>query len=188
MLIRSKPSLAVLSLATLVSLPTGAVSAQEASPPLRPSACVTEQEVQEFIRRVNVLRERGGICPNTRFATAPPLRTEPRLMQSSMLFAVELAENGKLDHFSIRSGRLRDRLRTVAYRFAYAAENLAAGQESIDELLEAWLPSIRHCQNLFNPRHRDVGLACAPSDGPYSRMWVMQVATDQVQNLEASQP
>ncbi|MGS0758285.1 CAP domain-containing protein, partial [Roseateles sp. GG27B] len=63
---------------------------------------------------------------------------------------------------------------------ARAGENLAAGQEELDEALQVWLNSASHCDNLMQAEFRDVGLACAVGPGAYQRYWVMHLGRSAV--------
>lgn len=62
-------------------------------------------------------------------------------------------ENGYASHYD-------ERIKANGYeKYKAIGENIAGGQESIDEVIEAWLNSSEHCSNLMNEKYKDVGVA-----------------------------
>ncbi len=50
-------------------------------------------------------------------------------------------------------------IRQVQYDYVYAGENLARGFTKSDDIIEAWMESPTHKENMLSPNYRDVGFA-----------------------------
>lgn len=69
-------------------------------------------------------------------------------------------KNKKLSHEGEGGSRLSDRLDKVGYKYAYAAENIACGQTSVSQLMNAWMNSHEgHKENILNNSMNEVGAA-----------------------------
>jgi uncharacterized protein YkwD len=132
-------------------------------------------DVAWLLGQLNALRSQGQSCGEVPMPAAPPLRWESRLARSAQSFATELAQRDVLSHVGANGGGLRERFKRSGYLIARAGENLAAGQDEWDEVLQVWLNSAVHCDNLMQPEFRDVGLACSVGPGAYQRYWVMHL-------------
>ncbi len=139
------------------------------------NSCQAPVDVAWLLAQLNALRSQGQSCGEVPRPAAPPLRWEPKLAHSAQAFAAELAQRDGLSHVGAGGGGLRERFKRSGYLFARAGENLAAGQEELDEALQVWLNSASHCDNLMQPEFRDVGLACAVGPGTYQRYWVLHL-------------
>ena len=66
-----------------------------------------------------------------------------------------------------------DRMTRQGFVWRVAAENIAAGQSTIDEVMDAWVNSPEHYANLVNPALRQVGFGYAYDTGStYGGYWV----------------
>lgn len=144
------------------------------------SACLAPIDVTWLLDQLNGARSQGQSCGGAPKPAAPPLRWEPKLAHSAQAFADELAQRDVLSHVGAAGGSLRARFKRSGYLTARAGENLAAGQEDLDEVLQVWRHSAMHCDNLMQPDFLDVGLACAVGPGAYERYWVMHLGRSTV--------
>ena len=85
--------------------------------------------------------------------------------------AKDMARNKYFSHNSRDGKTLKDRVVKAGYSFkglksVTFGENIAYGQESIDEVMKGWLTSERHCKNLMNGAFKEVGIA------EVTRYWV----------------
>lgn len=145
--------------------------------PLRAQAdaCLDKLVVEQVLHQLNALRADPRACGQQAHGPAGPLRWELRLEQVAQRHAAELAQGDQLNHLGAGGRSLRERLRANGYIAFRVGENLAAGQESVDEVLQTWSGSAKHCENLMQAEFQDVGLACASGPGKYSRYWVMNL-------------
>ena len=137
------------------------------------AACQSKVVVEQVLSYLNAFRARPQACGGRSFAAAGPLRWEARLEQAASGHAAELALGDQLNHLTANGRTLRERLRAHGYVAFRVGENLAAGQESLDEVLQTWISSAKHCENIMQPEFQEVALVCASGPGKYGRYWVM---------------
>lgn len=135
--------------------------------------CGDAVQVREWIDGLNA--RRGETTPCVSNVPVSVLHWEKRLASSAQDLAVSLAHRGSLSHVDGAGRTLAQRLQVVGYRPAAAAENLAAGQPTFADALEAWMNSPAHCANVMRADITEVGIACVRSDdNPYRWFWVAQ--------------
>lgn len=67
------------------------------------------------------------------------------------------------------------------------AENLAAGQETPEQAVRAWMKSKSHKANILSKDLKEIGVGCAYNkDSRYGYYWVQEFATKQPQIKEAA--
>lgn len=81
---------------------------------------------------------------------------------------LDMAANGFFAHSGSDGSNIEARLRRVGYQWCFGAENIAAGQRSLQEVMAAWMASAGHRNNILNRRAEQVGLARVTGD-----RWVM---------------
>ncbi|WP_077036351.1 CAP domain-containing protein [Pelomonas sp. KK5] len=140
---------------------------------------------EQALAAVNALRARAQVCGGQPMAAAPPLRWNAMLAGSARLFADELAQRGVVTHEGQVSRTLPARLRAAGYRVQRAGENIAAGEQDLDDVLAQWLSSPDHCANLMQPEFQDVGLACTDGGTRYARFWVLHLGATPEQRRDA---
>lgn len=113
------------------------------------SAVVNRSEV---IRLTNIEREKRGL---------KPLREDSRLSSA----AAEKAENMYVEnywaHFSPSGKDPWGFMNRAGYKFSVAGENLAKNFYTPEEVVQAWMESPTHRDNLLNPKYVDIGIAVA---------------------------
>ncbi|WP_310385295.1 CAP domain-containing protein [Roseateles sp.] len=138
-------------------------------------SCQSKFSVEQVIEDLNAFRAQPRSCGPQGFGPAGPLRWDGRLAQVAQRHAAELAQGDLLNHLSSNGRTLRERLRGNGYLAYRLGENLAAGQESLDEVLQTWIVSAKHCENIMQADFRDVALACAGGPGKHGRYWVLNL-------------
>ena len=163
------PKRAVSALALLLA--AGLFTSAQAQAGLEP--CADTLALAAALQRLNEVRQIGDAPCVVSKVPMPSLAWESRLAGSAHEQASDLALRDLLSHVDARQRGLGARLRGAGYAASSAGENLAAGQTSFDDTLQAWLASPSHCANLMQPDFRDVGLACVQRPGSrYERFWV----------------
>jgi uncharacterized protein YkwD len=110
-----------------------------------------------LVGRVNAARRSAGV---------PPLRADPRLDRAAQDHAERMLESGHYGHTGQDGSTPRERAARAGHPAASVAENLARGQLSPGEAVEAWLASRPHRRNLLDRDLRDVGHGVAYGRGP----------------------
>jgi uncharacterized protein YkwD len=130
----------------------------------------------EVLQRVNALRAAGAVCGTAMYAAAPALNWNNLLQQASSGHSSEMAQNNYFSHDSLDGKAFSQRLTDVGYHYSAAGENIAAGDSTVEQVVNRWLGSPGHCVNMLNPTYRDMGVACASSSGAsYGNYWTMDL-------------
>ncbi len=147
----------------------GAIAAsQRLSPALEvvPAQHLSQAEdpaVAELLTRVNQERQQAGVNP---------LRLNPQLTTAAQGHAQDMANTGRISHTGSDGSTMRSRIDATGYRWRAIGENVAMGQPTAAAVMESWLNSPGHRQNLLNPTFTELGLGRAEAGG---RLYWVQV-------------
>ncbi|GAA3341466.1 hypothetical protein GCM10020358_32910 [Amorphoplanes nipponensis] len=124
---------------------------------------------QQALALVNENRRRGG-CDD--------VTVDRRLIVAANGHADEMARRGYFAHEDSRGGRAGDRVTDAGYQWSRYGENIARGQDSVAEVVDGWMRSPEHRENIMDCGLREVGvgLAFSADRTPY---WVQDFATPQ---------
>lgn len=123
-----------------------------------------DQFKDQFLDAINTKRAKGCTCGSTYMRPAAPLTWNDMLASAAAEHAKDMYKNNYFDHASIDGRTLQDRLFAAGYnykgfQFYSIGENIAQGQQSIDEVIAGWFKSVGHCKNLMNPDFKDIGIS-----------------------------
>jgi uncharacterized protein YkwD len=113
----------------------------------------------EMLLKINNLRNKGCKCGKNKMPPVGKLVWNDTLEFSAFRYARHLKKYDIFSHYSIEGKDVGERLDEYGYRWQYAGENLAEGQESFDEVLRDWIKSESHCKMLMNPHMKETGIA-----------------------------
>lgn len=114
------------------------------------AACVPTKgsAPNDLYGRVNDIRAQRGVGPL--FACGP-------LVAAADAHARDMAATGVFGHTGSDGSSVGGRALRYGYGSTYVGENIARGQQSVDELLNQWMASGAHSQNLVKPDYQHVG-------------------------------
>ncbi len=157
-----------------------------ASLPQRPAARATSARkaraalspaLRSVLRLVNVARATPRSCGAVRYPATRPVRANLRLNRAATRFARLLGARDFFSHTSPDGTEPGDRIRAAGYRWQAYGENIAAGFTTPASVVQGWLDSPGHCENLMNPAYTEIGLGYAHQDGSsYGHYWVQDFA------------
>jgi uncharacterized protein YkwD len=78
-----------------------------------------------------------------------PFTLSPKLCESAMVHARDMAKHHKLDHKGSDRSTVADRVKRVGYIYVRVGENIANGQESVDQVMDTWMKSPGHRANIL---------------------------------------
>lgn len=139
--------------------------------------CSTALSPEAVLQRLNATRAGGVMC--NRASTpmhAAPLAWNPQLAAVAAAQANDMARLDQMSHHDSRQRDLGERLDEMGYRYSAAAENVAVGYASLDDVVDAWLDSESHCANLMSAKVAELGLACSDGtadDSGTGRYWTL---------------
>ncbi len=119
---------------------------------------------EEFLSRINGLRQRGCNCGKLYMPPVGPVSWNTELETAAYWHAKDMVEKKYFSHVSLDGRKLMDRVSatgysTSGYKSYSIGENIAQGQRSIKEVMDAWVKSEAHCKNLMAPAFKDMGVA-----------------------------
>jgi uncharacterized protein YkwD len=110
----------------------------------------------EALLRVNLARDRHRLRP---------VASNPLLDAAAQLYAEEMLRRGFYSHMSPERKTPGDRATAVGYGgFTFLAENIAKGLFEPDEVVERWLDSRDHRDNILHREATETGLGVAFGD------------------------
>ena len=113
------------------------------------------------LQLVNEVRARGARCGERSFGPAPPVRLSGALAGVALGHANDMARHDYFEHQDLAGHSPADRVRAVGYQEKLVGENIAYGPKSADEVVQGWLDSPGHCENIMDPRFAEMGIAFA---------------------------
>lgn len=156
--VRSRAHLLVMAMSALMLALFNVPTSQAAASP-------------EFLNRVieltNEQRNIAG-CSN--------LTWDPQLATAAQRHADDMAANDYFSHNSRNGATFTTRLRNAGYRYRLAAENLAAGQTTPEEVVASWMNSPSHRANILNCRLQNIGIGYGVNgNSSYGTYWVQDM-------------
>jgi uncharacterized protein YkwD len=109
-------------------------------------------------------------------AGCAPLTVSPRLTAAAAAHSQDMATNNFFSHTGSDGSTPWDRIRRTGYTYSTAAENIAAGYRTAEQVVQGWYSSSGHRQNMLNCNLREIGVAYADG-GSYGRYWTQVFAT-----------
>jgi hypothetical protein len=110
---------------------------------------------QEVIRLTNIEREKRGL---------QPLREDARLNDAAANKAENMYSENYWAHFSPSGKDPWGFIHQSGYKFSVAGENLAKNFYTPEEVVQAWMESPTHRDNLLSPKYVDIGIAVAEGE------------------------
>ena len=127
--------------------------------------------------RVNLARASSRMCGNTLFNAVAPLAWNARLFDAAAGHAQDMATNNYFSHVSQDGRTFSQRITDAGYVWSAAGENIAAGQTTVADVMNSWLQSPGHCENIMNGNYTEVAVSCASNDAStYKQYWTMELA------------
>jgi uncharacterized protein YkwD len=119
----------------------------------------------DVLRLVNVERTSRGL---------DPVQQDARLAEQATQYACEMIFYEFFAHDNpVTGSSLADRAEEFNYDYWVVGENLAAGQRTPEEVVQAWMDSPGHRDNILNPAYTELGVGVRVG-GPYRIYWVQE--------------
>lgn len=126
-----------------------------------PASAQTPMLATRALQLVNEVRARGTRCGERSFGPAPPVKLSETLAGVAFGHADDMAKHSYFEHADLSGRSPADRVRAVGYQEKLVGENIAYGPKSADEVVQGWLDSPGHCENIMDPRFAEMGIAFA---------------------------
>jgi uncharacterized protein YkwD len=112
----------------------------------------------EVLRLTNVARQTARLCGTGMYNAAPALMASPQLRCAARLHAKDMQERNYFSHTSPDGTTFSQRITAAGYTWRTVGENIAAGYPSPQAVVDGWLASAGHCQNLMSPAFTQLGI------------------------------
>lgn len=112
----------------------------------------------EVVRLTNVERAKAGCAP---------LKHDARLRAAAYAHSADMSAKNYFDHTSKDGRSFADRITAAGYRWRAAAENIAKGYSTAQAVVQGWMNSPGHRQNILNCSYTDIGVGYVAAGGPY---------------------
>lgn len=89
----------------------------------------------------------------------PELTNNAKLSTAALAKANDMFAKQYWDHFGPNGETPWQFIRAAGYNYVYAGENLGKGFRTSEGLVEAWMVSPTHRDNILSPHYKDIGIA-----------------------------
>ncbi|GLC88019.1 CAP domain-containing protein [Lysinibacillus piscis] len=104
---------------------------------------------QEVVTLVNAERKKAGLTA---------LQIDDKLMATARAKSKNMQAENYFDHTSPTLGTAFDQIKAAGITYTYAGENIAQGQKTPQEVVEAWMNSEGHRKNILNANFSHIGV------------------------------
>lgn len=126
-----------------------------------------------LLSAINARRATGTTCGGTWYPAVPALAVQSQLTNAAQGHAADMATNNYFSHTAPNGADPIARMTAAGYRGTAWAENIAAGQTSVDEVMTAWWNSSGHCENFMAGFVSQIGFGLAQNpSSTYGIYWV----------------
>ena len=129
-----------------------------------PKITKTKNIEQQVIQLTNQERKKHGL---------KPLQPYWELSRVARYKSRDMRDQKYFSHYSPLYGSPFNMMKNFGISYRSAAENIAAGQRSPREVVNAWMNSSGHRKNILNPRMTHIGVGYAKG-GSYGHYWTQQ--------------
>jgi uncharacterized protein YkwD len=149
--------------------------------PFAPEESVDPAELdRRVLQLINEARQQGVSCGDERYAATTALQENSALKDAARSHAEDMATHNFLGHGGSSGSMPGGRAKAFGYAWTAVGENVAAGQSTAREVVDTWLASASHCENLMSPGYSQTGIAHAISyDSDKGIYWVQIFAEPQ---------
>jgi uncharacterized protein YkwD len=126
----------------------------------------------QVLTLVNQKRAAGASCGGVYKPPAPALTLDTRLRCAARVHSKDMGTNNFFSHTGSNGSTPWQRITNAGYVYSTAGENIAAGYSSPSAVVDSWMKSTGHCNNIMNPSfvHLGVGYFYA-SGSTYGHYW-----------------
>lgn len=112
----------------------------------------TKSIESEVVRLVNIERAKTGL---------PALKENWQLSRIARYKSQDMINKNYFSHYSPTYGSPFDMIESFGIKFSAAGENIAMGQRTPQEVMNAWMNSPGHRSNILSPSYTEIGVGLA---------------------------
>ena len=119
--------------------------------------------VQEVVDLTNKERAKEGL---------KALQIDVKLTQSAQAKSQDMKNKNYFDHTSPTYGSPFDQMKSLGITYKSAGENIAMGQRSAAEVVDGWMKSPGHRENIMNPSFTHIGVGLSDSGFYWTQQFI----------------
>jgi uncharacterized YkwD family protein/spore coat assembly protein SafA len=126
-----------------------------------PELSAAKQMEYQVIQLTNAQRKKYGL---------PPLKSNWELSRVARFKSTDMRDQGYFSHESPTYGSPFTMMKNFGIHYSTAAENIAAGQRTAQDVVDSWMKSSGHRANILNRNVTQIGVGWC-SGGAYGSYW-----------------
>jgi uncharacterized YkwD family protein len=119
---------------------------------------------KEVVRLTNIERQKAGLSALT--------SSNENLNKSAMAKSQDMSNKNYFSHTSPTYGSPFEQMRTFGVTYSYAAENIAQGQRTPQEVVTAWMNSSGHRANILNGKLTQIGVGYVAKGNYWTQQFI----------------
>lgn len=122
------------------------------------NAPVTPEQAR-LLELVNNARASGYQCGNDYFPSTNAVTWNTQLQTAAQKHSDHMNSTGNFSHTGAGNSNAGERISNEGYSWTTYGENIASGYATEEEVIQAWLESPGHCENIMDPDFKEMGVA-----------------------------
>ena len=114
---------------------------------------------RRVLELVNQARSQPRSCGHVAFDATASLKLSNRLADAALAHSLDMAHRNYFEHTSPDGSTPESRVTHTGYPWQVVGENIAAGVPTAEAVVQGWLQSPPHCQNIMDPRFTETAVA-----------------------------
>jgi len=120
---------------------------------------------QEVVKLTNAERTKAGL---------KALQTDDKLMAAAREKSQDMQSKNYFSHTSPTFGSPFDRMKALGITYKSAGENIAQGQRTPQEVVQAWMDSPGHRANILNANYTHIGVGYVKSGNYWTQQFIQK--------------
>ncbi|ALC85693.1 hypothetical protein AM499_07545 [Bacillus sp. FJAT-22090] len=120
-------------------------------------------EIQQVVDLTNQERAKQGL---------KALQIDTKLTQSAQAKSQDMKDKNYFSHTSPTYGSPFDQMKSFGVTYKAAGENIAMGQRSAKEVVDGWMNSPGHRENIMNPSYTHIGVGLSDSGYYWTQQFI----------------
>ena len=145
--------------------PTAPTAQPVASAPATQNAGSISNIEQQVLTLTNQERAKSGL---------KALSTDSALMNSAREKSADMSKNNYFSHTSPTLGSPFDQMKAKGIQYKAAAENIAMGQQTANEVVKGWMESPGHRANIMNGSYTHIGIGYDANGNYWTQQFIQK--------------
>ncbi|GLC89141.1 CAP domain-containing protein [Lysinibacillus piscis] len=120
---------------------------------------------QEVVKLTNAERTKAGLAP---------FQTDDKLMAAAREKSLDMQSKNYFSHTSPTFGSPFDRMKALGISYKSAGENIAQGQRTPQEVVQAWMDSPGHRANILNAKFTHIGVGYVKTGNYWTQQFIQK--------------